>query len=1084
MEHTPSDPALSQSYSGPIAWMARNHVAANLLMSILVIGGLIVSFQVKQEVFPEFALDMVVASVAYPGASPAEVEQGIVLSIEDRVRGIDGVKKVTATAREGFGFVLVELLTGANVGNALQDVKNAVDGILSFPEEAEKPIVNLVEIRNQVLTVMVHGDQAEHTLRDFAEQIRDDLLQRPDITLVELGAVRPLEIAIEVSQQNLRAYNLTLGRIAREVREAAVELPAGGLRAAGGEILLRTQERRDYASEYADIPVASTPDGSRIVLGDIATIIDGFEDWDFESFYNGHPAVQVNVFRVGKETPQSVSASVHDYLAELRSRLPDGVELTVWNDMSEIYRDRMNLLLKNAALGLMLVLLLLGLFLDPKLAFWVTLGIPISVTGAFLFLPFTGASINMISLFAFIITLGIIVDDAVVVGENVYEKRQKGVPFLQAAIEGAREISGPVVFAVLTNIAAFLPLMFVPGAAGNFFRNIPAVTIAVFSVSLIESLFILPAHLSRQDTPSRFWDILGRPQRVFSRLLRTFIERIYRPALRAALAYRYVTLATGLAALIIAVGAVGGGHIQFSFMPKIDSDVIIVQAALPFGVPVQASRRVQTQLLDALQVAIDTHGGPDIIRGTYTQIGAELRPPGPGGGPTQVSGSHWAGVQVALVPADQRAVTGVEFAKTWRQATSHIAGLESLTFIAESGFGEGGALDIQLTHRSRDILETAAAELAEMFTRYAGVTDIDDGVTRGKPQLSLTVKPEARSLGINATDLARQLRGSFYGAEALRQQRGRNEVKVMVRLPEQERRTVHTLDHLIIRTDQGGEIPLIQAATIESGRSYTEIKRREGRRIMAVTADVDEEVANANTIVAALEKNELPLLMQKYPGLSYTLEGEQEWQKESLAAMSIGFSLALLMIYALLAIPFKSYIQPLIVMLGIPFGIIGAVIGHILLGYELSLMSLFGIIALAGVIINDSLVLVVTANNFRRVQQRSPAEAIYEAGVRRFRPILLTSLTTFFGLLPMIFESSMQARFLIPMAISVGFGILFATLIILAIVPAAYLILEDIRGLPHRLRARSQTQPAQEDSQKPLDQAPLDGVPQPAPQPD
>ena len=1042
-----------KSYTGPIAWMARNHVAANLVMLIFVVGGFIASTRVKQEVMPEFATDIVLVVVPYPGASPAEVEQGIILSIEDQVRSVDGVKKVTSTARESHGSVVVELLTGADASKALQDVKNGVDSILSFPEEAEKPVVSLIELRNQVVTLMVYGDQDEQTLRDLAEQMRDELLQRPDITLVELGAVRPLEIAIEVSQQNLRAHNLTLGRIAREVREAAVELPAGGLKAAGGEILLRTQERRDYASEYANIAVASAPDGSRITVGDIATIKDGFEDWDFESYYNTQPAVQVNVFRVARETPQSVSASVHAYLEEIRPRLPDGIGLAVWNDSSEIYRDRMSLLLKNAFLGLCLVLLLLGLFLDPKLAFWVTMGIPISIMGSFLFLPFSGASINMISLFAFIITLGIIVDDAVVVGENIYEKRQRGMPFLQAAIEGAREISGPVVFAVLTNIAAFLPLMFVPGVAGNFFRNIPAVTISVFCVSLIESLFILPAHLSHQDTPNQFWTLLNRPRLFFSGLLQTFIDRIYQPAVRAAISYRYATLMTGLAALILALGAVAGGHIQFSFMPRIDADVVTAQATLPFGVPLDTSRRVQQQMLDGLQVAVDTHGGPGIVRGTYTQIGAALRTGGPGEEAPKLSGSHLAGVQVALVPSDNRAVSSVEFSKTWRQATSHIVGLESLTFKAESGFSADGALDIQLMHRSRPILETAAAELAEILTGYAGVTDVDDGVSRGKPQLSLTVKPEARSLGINATDLARQLRSSFYGAEALRQQRGRNEVKVMVRLPEKERRTAHTIEQLVIRTEQGGEIPLLQAAAVEYGRAYTEIRRRQGRRIMAVTADVDEEISNANKIVAALEQNELPLLMQKYPGLNYSLEGEQEWQKESLEAMGIGFIFALLTIYALLAIPFKSYMQPLIVMLSIPFGIIGAVIGHMLLGYELSLISMFGIIALAGVVINDALVLVVTANKFRDGDQLSPSEAVFQAGMRRFRPILLTSLTTFFGLMPMIFETSMQARFLIPMAISIGFGILFATAIILFIVPASYLILEDILNIPHMLRA-------------------------------
>ena len=1053
----------TRSLSGPISWMARNHVAANLMMLLFILGGLIVSTRVKQEVFPEFSIDIVTISVPYPGASPEEVEQGIILSIEDRVRGLDGVKQVTAVAREGYGSVIVELLTGANAGKALQDVKNAVDSILSFPEEAERPMVSLVDLRNQVLTIMVYGQQDEQTLRDLAEQVRDDLLQRPGITLVELAAVRPLEIAIEVSQRNLRAYNLTLDQIAREVREAAIELPAGGVKAAGGEILLRTQERRDFASEFADIPVASAPDGSTITVSDIAEILDGFEETDEEAFYNGQRAVQVNVFRVGRETPQSVSNNVRAYLDEVKPNLPQGVELAVWNDMSEVYRDRLNLLLKNAAIGLCLVLLMLSLFLDPKLAFWVTLGIPISILGSFLFLPVTGASINMISLFAFIVTLGIIVDDAVVIGENVYEKRQQGLPFLRAAIDGAREIAGPVIFAVLTNIAAFLPLFFVPGAAGKFFRQIPAIVVAVFIVSLIESLFILPAHLSPQDKPSRFWIIIGRPRLLFGKLLQVFIKRVYQPILQTTIVNRYTTVAIGITMLILAVGAVVGGHIQFSFMPRIDADLITAQATLPFGVPMETSRRVQQQLVEAAQATIKAYGGSDIVRGLYTQIGSALREPGPEGGSSSgAGGSHLVGVQIALVPSDQREVGSVEFANAWRQATSNIAGLEALTFDAEVGFSSGGAVDIQLTHRSRPTLEAAAAELAEGLAHYAGVIDIDDGFSRGKPQLSFTIKPEARSLGINATDLARQVRSSFYGAEALRQQRGRNEVKVMVRLPQHERRTVHTVEQLVLRTDQGGEIPLMQAAEVERGHAYTEIWRREGRRIVAITADVNEKVSNTNTIIAELTAKELPALMQKYPGLGYGHEGEQAWQKESLEAMGIGFMFALLAIYGLLAVPFKSYLQPLIVMLSIPFGIIGAVIGHVLLGYELSLMSMFGIVALAGVVINDSLVLVVTANRLRDEEQASPSEAIFYAGVRRFRPILLTSLTTFLGLTPMIFETSLQARFLIPMAISIGFGVLFATVIILVIVPAAYLILEDVLYVFRSMRSGVETEEGEE----------------------
>ncbi len=474
--------------SGPIAWMARHTVAANLVMVIFILGGLLVSTQVKQEVFPQFEVDVIRVSMAYPGASPEEVEQGIVLSIEDTVRGLDGVKTVTSTASEGRALIQIELLNGVNTNSVLQDVNNEVESIQSFPELAEEPIISLVEVRHQVLTLMVYGDQEEQILRDVAERIRDDLLQRSNITLVELGVARPREISIEVPQRHLRAYGLTLDRIAEEIREAAIELPGGGVKTTSGEVLLRTQERRDFGREYAEIPVVSTADGATIRLEDIATITDGFEDTDEEAFYNGQRALQVKVYHTGNESPQSVSDNVHDYINEFQAELPAGIGLAVWNDQSEIYRDRMQLLLKNAGIGLILVLLLLGLFLDLKLAFWVTVGLPTSIIGSFLFIPLTGASINMISLFAFIITLGIIVDDAVVAGEIVYQKREEGLPFLQAAIAGAREISSPIIFAVLTNIVAFLPLFFVPGTMGNFIRQIPAVVVAVFVVSLIESL--------------------------------------------------------------------------------------------------------------------------------------------------------------------------------------------------------------------------------------------------------------------------------------------------------------------------------------------------------------------------------------------------------------------------------------------------------------------------------------------------------------------------------------------------------------------------------------------------------------------
>ena len=1030
--------------SGPIAWMTHHTVAANLVMLIFILGGFVISTNLKQEVFPEFKVDVIRVSVAYPGASPEEVEQGILLSIEDVVRGLDGVKQVTSTASEGRARVEIELIDGVNADNVLQDVVNEIDGIQSFPELAEKPIINLAEVQNQVVTILVHGDLEEQVLRDVAERVRDELLQRPGITFVELGLTRPREIAIEVPQRHLRAYGLTLNGIAREIGEAAIELPGGGVKTSSGEVLLRTQERRDFGREYAEIPVASTSDGATITVGDIATIRDGFEEVDQEAYFNGQRAIQVKVFRVGMETPQAVSADVRAYLEELRPELPDGIGLALWNDRSEIYQDRMNLLLKNAFLGLTLVLLLLGLFLDLKLAFWVTVGLPVAVIGSFLFIPFTGASINMISLFAFILTLGIIVDDAVVAGEIIYQKREQGLSFLRASIVGAREIAGPIMFAVLTNIAAFLPLFFVPGDLGNFLRQVPSVVVAVFVVSLIESLFVLPSHLAHTQELSGFWKTLDRPRQWFSQAMQTFIRERYQPFLRMAIANRWLTMATGLALLILTAGVVVGGHIPFSFLPAIDSEIVTAQATLPYGAPMEQSRNVLRRLVDAANAAIAQHGGETALRGIYAQIGAALMQRSPRVAESSSVGSHTIGVQVFFLPADQRDFSGADFAGTWRAAIGTIPGLESLGFKAEVGPTGELPIDIQLSHRSREILETAAQELAGMLSGYAGVMDIDDGVSLGKPQWNFRIKPEARSLGLNATALARQVRGAFYGVEALRQQRGRNEVKVMVRLPESERRSSFTIEQLILLTGQGGEIPLVEAAEIDVGRAYTEIKRRDGRRIAAVTADIDDQIANANSVMAEVTANDLEALKKKYPGLTYSIEGQQAEQQESLSSLGLGFVLSLLLIYALLAIPFRSYVQPLIVMLCIPFSIIGAVGGHLLLGYGLSLISLFGIVALAGVVVNDSLVLIAATNRIRDEQQVSLHDAVIQGAMNRFRPIVLTSLTTFFGLAPMIFETALQARFLIPMAISLGFGILFGTAIILVIVPAVYLIVETL----------------------------------------
>ena len=871
-----------------LGWQ-ENSVAANLLMAIFLVGGFIISTQVKQEVFPEFTTDIVNVIVPYPGASPSEVEQGLILSIEDAVRGLEGVKRVTSQASEGNGSVIIELLNSADPSKLVQDVKNAVDRITSFPEDAERPIVNLVEARRRVVSLLVYGKQDPRNLRGLAERIRDDLVQRPGVTFVELGQAPPLEISIEISQENLRAYNLSLEEVANLVKRTALELPGGEVRTDAGRILLRTQERRDYGKEFLDIPITSTKDGTFVTLKDIASIKDGFEEIDQEAKFADNPAVFVNVFRVGDETPQEVSKAVNNYIDEIKSELPNDIGLKIWDDTSLIYKDRMNLLLKNAVLGLILVLILLGLFLEARLAFWVTLGIPISIMGCFLFMPISGASINMISLFAFIVTLGIIVDDAVVTGENIYEMRQQGLSTLDAAVKGARQIAMPVVFAVLTNIVAFLPLFFVPGVSGKFFMQIPAVVVGVFIISLIESLFILPSHLAHPLKERKIWHILDKPRQYFSRHLRNIIENYYTPAINKIIKARYLTLAIAISTLIIAIGSIKGGYIRFSFLPRIDADIITAQATLTFGTPIEESRRVQKLLIDAANKTIKDNGGDGITKGVYSQIGSQLLAFGPGPGAQLSTGGHLVATQVSLVSSEKRSISGSEFSRQWRKNVGQIVGLESIIFKAETGASEGAAIEFNLNHRDTELLEEAAKELKLIIEEYAGVTDADDGVTKGKRQLSFKVSPEARSLGITASELGRQVRAAFFGAEALRQQRGRNEVKIRVRLPENERETLKTLDRLIIKSPAGAEIPLKNAAEIIEGTSYTEINRRNGRRVITVSAEVDSLVSNSNQIIDDLVNNAIPKLQEKYPGLNYSFGGEKEAQKESMASLGIRF---------------------------------------------------------------------------------------------------------------------------------------------------------------------------------------------------
>ncbi|MBW1829135.1 MAG: efflux RND transporter permease subunit [Deltaproteobacteria bacterium] len=1020
---------------GPIAWMAGNSVAANLLMLVLLIGGLVMGTRIKKEVFPEFQIDSVTVTVAYPGASPEEVEKGIILSIEEAVQGLDGVDEVTSNANEGFGSVRVEMIEGEDLQRLSQEIQREVDRITSFPEDIEEPRIAVSFHKREVISLVLYGDQSEWVLRQTAEEIRDRLIQDPQITQVELGAVRPFEISIEVPQDKLRTYNLTLDQIAQRVRQSSVELPGGGVKTTSGEVLVRMKERRDYGQEFGLIPIITTNDGTQVLLEDIAVIKDDFEDNDTSATYNNKPAVMIRVYRVGDQTPVTVGDAAQKHVNALNQILPPGLNIATLKDRSQIYRQRLNLLVRNGFLGLGLVFLFLAIFLETRLAFWVSLGIPISFLGSLLFLPSMDISINMISMFAFIITLGIVVDDAIVVGENVYYYQQKGVPTLKAAIQGARDIAVPVIFSVLTNMVAFMPLLFVPGFMGKIFKQIPVVVISVFAISLVESLLILPAHLGhhKQRSRIRVMEWLHQLQQRFSGWFIQTVNGKYGPILDLTLRYRYATLSIGIAVLLITLAFAFSGRMGMILFPKVESDYAFAKATLPYGSAVEKTKAVQDLLVEAARKVTEENGGKNLVKGIFSQIGGD-------------SGSHVAEVRIYLTDPEVRPLnTGVVTSK-WREQVGAVPGLESLIFRSDSGGpGHGAGLTVELSHRDLNVLESASSELAEALGFFPNAKDIDDGFAPGKQQVDFHVTPEGRSVGLSARQVARQVRNSFYGAEALRQQRGRNEVKIMVRLPKEERVSEYDLEELILRTGSGKEIPLRQAVSAERGRAYTNIDRRSGRRTVSVTADIVPQ-DKTNLIIQSLKDDTLLELIKKHPGLTYTFEGKQAETRESLQSLLQGLAMAMLVIYALLAIPFKSYIQPAIIIFCIPFGIVGAVIGHIIMGYSLSVMSMFGVVALSGVVVNDSLVLIDFANK-RRKTGMNAHDAIHTSGIHRFRPIFLTTLTTFGGLAPMIFETSRQARFLIPMALSLGFGVVFATFITLVLVPSLYLVVEDIYSL-------------------------------------
>ncbi len=1059
---------ITKKYTGPIAWMAQNHVAANLMMLIILIGGFITLSRLKQEIFPEFEIDLVVITCPYPGASPSEVESGILLTLEEKMRSVDGVKAINATAKEGVGVVSLELLTGANRDKVLNDVKNVVDRITSFPEDMETPSVALADRKIPVITVVVSGDEDHATLHSISEVVRAELLNRPEISQVVVGGVKPLEISIDIKKETLEEYNLSLTQIAQQIRLFSLELPGGSVETKGGTFLVRLSDRKLKGEEFENVIIKTGQMGGEVRLGDIAKIRDGYSDVDLEYKFNGKPAVTITAYRIGKETPTEVAASVRQYLAENQNRFPESVQLSMWDDNSVLLKQRIELLVRNATTGLILVIIVLALFLQKRLALWVAVGIPVSFFGTFFLMGPLDASINMITLFALIITLGMVVDDAIIIAENVYHKMKKGIPPLQAAIEGAQEMTVPVTFSILTTIAAFFPLLVIPGVMGKIFYLIPVIVISVLFFSWMESFFILPAHLGHNAEQKENWLTkrlawLDRLQERCNSWLKEFIEEKYQPFLRMVLKHRYLAIAFAVASLFLVIGTLPAGILKFNFFPATEGEIVSADLRLTYGIPMDRTEEVAKLLLSTCNKTLEELNAVESTRGIFSRIGQTGSSFGPGGASLS-SGSHLISILVDLGPSDERDFSIREFSTLWKKNLPVIPGTESFKIGGGDGPRAGKDIDIELYHRDIKMLGEASIWLADKFREYEALTDVENSFTGGKPQMDFKLRPGAYNLGITSRDVGVTIRNSFYGAEALREQRGRNEMKVVVRLPKDQRKSEYDIENMLIPTRSGTYVPLASVASMTRGTAPTEINRLDGERVVNVSAEMKPGTISGNEMLASLkgqrkgpvskrleekgriksEKSLFVEMQEKFPGIKWGLGGQQKAQKESFASLGPNFLMALLVIFTLLAIPFKSYFQPIIVMTAIPFGIVGAFTGHLLLGYDLSIISAMGIIALSGVVVNDSLVLVDATNKYR-LQGLTVTESLIRAGMRRFRPIMLTSLTTFFGLLPMIFETSRQARFLIPMAISLGFGILFATVIVLLIVPALYIWLERIR---------------------------------------
>jgi len=1034
-------------------------------MWIFLAGGFISYNNINQEEFPDMDFGLLQVSVAYLGATPAESESAVCLRIEEALQGTEDIDELTSTAREGGCDATLTLASGADLNRVLNDVKGKVDAISTFPLETEKPIVRAFSSSGNVMTLALASETDDKNLKIVAERIRNDIIDLPEVSTVNVEYIRPFEISIEVSEFTLRQYGLTLDQISRAIDRASLDLPGGTIRTDSGEILVRTKGQVYSGSEYEDIVVQSFPDGTQLRLGQIATVRDGFEEGYLDARINGVNAAIIDVLRVGKEDIVTAAEQVREFMASADLNLPEGMSISVVSDSAVGTQTRISTVAKNAYTGLLLVMIILALFLRFKLAIWVAAGIPIAIAGALTVFPAMDMTISSLTVMGFILVLGIVVDDAIVVGERIYSYEKKGYPKEEAAIEGTLEVSMPVIFGVLTTIAAFLPLLLQTGQFGAFSNVIGGVVVFCLIASLVESQLILPGHIAHRKTEGYFLEgtrvvlMWQNFQEKIADGMEHFAEHGYRRALKKVLKYRYAAWATATGVVVITMALLLSGRVNFQFMPSIEGDTVWATVRLPAGVPasiteasveiienaaIELVAELEQELIPLKASGMAPAATERAVESILTIVGGTAPRGGPGGGGRNSGSSDVAEVVLYLTPFFERGeMSSADIRDRWREKVGTIADAIELTFVSDA-FSAGDAISYRLEGRNEENLKQASSQLREELMLYPGVFDVSDSFRAGKQEVQIQILDQGKTLGLTLNDIATQVRQAFYGAESQRIQRGTDDVRVMVRYPEEERQSLGNLEDLLIRTPSGAEVPFLSIADYTLGSSYSSINRQNGRRVITVRGDLDRTVVTPEEIrreIIAKYKN----IWERDLDVELVVGGEGEQQADSLSELLTTFPIAMMVIFALLAIPLKSYVQPLIIMSVIPFGAIGAVFGHFIMGADLVFFSILGIIALSGVVVNASLVLVISINRLRE-EGMGMVEAVSRAGMMRFRPIVLTSVTTFIGLVPLMVTANPATFFIIPMAISLAYGVLFATVITLFLIPSLYVMLHDFKG--------------------------------------